>query len=235
MKASTKPGQLQIDSKAFQPWKDADLFTHDEYKRRLTLTGGGVYDNLGLETLEKRCKTLLVSDAGAPFRAEPSPSGIWHTQALRAMDIATAQSRGLRKRRLITDYETRLRQGAYWGIRTEIEGYGLPTALPVSLEATRYLACLHTRLNPFSEADNSVLLRLVGGAVRVLLTGDCEARCEREVSRTSDVSADILNVGHHGSNAASSAAFLQKVKPRIAVIQAGARNQLNLEFCFAAA
>lgn len=75
------------------------------------------------------------------------------------------------------------------------------------------------------EADNSVLLRLVDGRVRVLLTGDCEAPCEREVSGTSEVSAEVLNVGHHGSNAASSPDFLRKVRPKAAVIQAGAGNQ----------
>ncbi len=77
------------------------------------------------------------------------------------------------------------------------------------------------------EADNSVLLRLTDGNVRVLLTGDCEAPCEAEVSRTSAVTADILNVGHHGSEAASSLPFLQKVKPKVGVISAGAGNQFG--------
>jgi len=75
------------------------------------------------------------------------------------------------------------------------------------------------------EADNSLLLQLVDGSVRVLLTGDCEATCEKQVSGVTDVSADVLNIGHHGSNAASSPGFLKKVKPKIAVIQAGACNQ----------
>jgi beta-lactamase superfamily II metal-dependent hydrolase len=79
---------------------------------------------------------------------------------------------------------------------------------------------------PYSkEADNSVLVRLVDGKVRVLLTGDCEAVCEKEVGNTSDVRSEVLNVGHHGSNAASSLEFLRKVKPKIGVIQAGAGNQ----------
>jgi NTE family protein len=36
--------------------------------RKLWLTDGGVYDNLGLETAWKRYRTLLVSDAGAPLQ-----------------------------------------------------------------------------------------------------------------------------------------------------------------------
>ena len=75
------------------------------------------------------------------------------------------------------------------------------------------------------EADNSLLARLVDGSVQVLLTGDCEAACEREVSASSKVGSVVLNVGHHGASAASSAVFLSKVKPKIAVIQAGVNNQ----------
>jgi beta-lactamase superfamily II metal-dependent hydrolase len=45
------------------------------------------------------------------------------------------------------------------------------------------------------------------------------------VSDQADVKAVVLNVGHHGSNAASSVPFLQKVSPKIAVISAGAGNQ----------
>ena len=75
------------------------------------------------------------------------------------------------------------------------------------------------------EADNSLLARLVDGSVQVLLTGDCEAACEREVSGSSKVGSVVLNVGHHVASAASSTLFLSKVKPKIAVIQAGVNNQ----------
>lgn len=74
------------------------------------------------------------------------------------------------------------------------------------------------------EADNSIVVRITAGGVRLLLTGDCETRCEREVAQHSDVRADILGVGHHGSHESSSAQFLAEVQPRIAVIQAGAGN-----------
>src|SRR5439155_1875149 len=57
------------------------------------------------------------------------------------------------------------------------------------------------------EADNSILLLVVDGSVRVLLTGDCEAICEKAVSANLQ-KVDVLSVGHHGSNAASSLPFL---------------------------
>lgn len=162
-----------VDPSTFEPWEGADLFEKVEYKRQLTLTDGGAYDNLGLETLEKRCKTLLVSDAGAPFDPDPNPGSAWHAQTLRAFDIATAQARGLRKRRLITDYEEGSRRGAYWGIMTEISRYGLADALAVSLDATRYLSSIRTRLNPFSEAEQC---RLINGGYAL-----CDAAMRRYV------------------------------------------------------
>jgi beta-lactamase superfamily II metal-dependent hydrolase len=74
------------------------------------------------------------------------------------------------------------------------------------------------------EADNGILARVVDDKIKVLLIGDCEQPCEKEVIQ-SPVQSDVLSVGHHGSKYSSSAPFLDKVMPKVAVIQAGARNQ----------
>lgn len=169
------PVVREVKPEAYQRWEGADLFDRVEYRTRLVLTDGGAYDNLGLETLEKRCRTLLVSDAGAPFGPDPAPATAWHAQTLRAFDIATAQARGLRKRRLIADYAAKLRQGAYWGIMTEIDGYRLADALTVTRETTRSLASIRTRLNPFSEAEQCRLINggyaLCDAAMRTFVLG----------------------------------------------------------------
>src|SRR3989440_8253145 len=83
------PVVRDIDPSLFRQVSGADLYDNIAYRRRLFLTDGGAYDNLGLETLDKRCKTLLVSDAGAAFVVDPDPSKTWVKQALRAFDIAT--------------------------------------------------------------------------------------------------------------------------------------------------
>jgi len=75
------------------------------------------------------------------------------------------------------------------------------------------------------EPDNSILVRITDDKVAALLTGDCEKKCEDEVVKASQVKATVLNVGHHGSNKSSSAAFLKTVNPKVAIISAGAGNQ----------
>ena len=55
---------------AHQP--GADLF-REPYTRRLWLTDGGIYDNLGIEPVWKRYKTILVSDGGAVTPPSPRP------------------------------------------------------------------------------------------------------------------------------------------------------------------
>jgi competence protein ComEC len=64
------------------------------------------------------------------------------------------------------------------------------------------------------------------GDVRFLLVGDAEASEEswlldhdREALR-----ADVLKVGHHGSRTSSTDAFLEAVRPRVALISVGAGN-----------
>lgn len=147
------PVIVEPDPAAFERTEGADLYDRGEYRRRLVLTDGGVYDNLGLETVWNRYQTVLVSDAGAPFHLDPDPGTEWMKQSLRALDVTTNQARALRKRALIADFTGQARTGAYWGIMTEIAGYHLPDALPVSEDATQYLMTLRTRLNPFSDGE----------------------------------------------------------------------------------
>ena len=65
------------------------------FRRKLWLTDGGVYDNLGLETAWKRYRTLLVSDAGAPLEVDPEPHRNWIQHAIWVSDIVDDQVRAL--------------------------------------------------------------------------------------------------------------------------------------------
>jgi competence protein ComEC len=64
------------------------------------------------------------------------------------------------------------------------------------------------------------------GAVRFLLTGDAEAPEESWLlaHAAGELHADVLKVGHHGSSTSSSPAFLDAVRPRVALVSVGAGN-----------
>jgi NTE family protein len=142
----------------FEPVEGADLNGNPDYTNRLYLSDGGVYDNLGLETVWNRCETVLVSDAGAPFKIGDTVETDWVKQTLRALDIATDQSRALRKRALIDDFKRHVRSGTYWGIDTRIGRYPIADAMPCADRIVRPLAKIRTRLNPFDDEEQEQLI-----------------------------------------------------------------------------
>lgn len=152
------PVVLKPDAASFTRTKGADLYDQVEYRRRLVLTDGGVYDNLGLETVWNRYDTVLASDAGAPANPRAARYAFWLTQAQRAVDITMNQARALRKRALMADYEQKQRKGTYWGIATDIRKYELPDSLPCAPQRIAELAALRTRLNTFTEAEQCRLI-----------------------------------------------------------------------------
>ncbi|MEJ2408037.1 MAG: patatin-like phospholipase family protein [Novosphingobium sp.] len=118
----------------------------DTMRRDITLTDGGVYDNLGLETVYKRHGTVLVSDAGGAVPLDASPPSDWLRHTGRVMDIIHAQVSSLRKRSLIEAYKAGERAGTYWGVGTDIADYALADAFPAPFERTLELARMPTRL-----------------------------------------------------------------------------------------
>jgi NTE family protein len=142
----------------FEAVTGADLNTNPSYTQKIYLADGGVYDNLGLETVWERFETVLASDAGAPFALSASIQTDWIHQPLRALDVALDQALGLRKRVLIDEFQRNDRAGAYWGIATSIEAYQIADALPCDRNVVQPLALVRTRLDPFSDSEQSQLI-----------------------------------------------------------------------------
>ena len=71
----------------------------------------------------------------------------------------------------------------------------------------------------------SAVTRIQYGDTAFLLTGDAESQSEEEmiVSGT-NLKADVLKVGHHGSSSSTTPAFLKAVAPKYAVISVGTGN-----------
>ncbi|HJZ59699.1 MAG TPA: hypothetical protein VKE74_32445, partial [Gemmataceae bacterium] len=139
------PVHLRLPDGALQPDSGADL-NHPPFTTNVVLSDGGVYDNLGLEPVFKRYETVLVGDAGAQLAPEEEPASDWVRHSRRVIDLVDHQVRSLRKRVLIEAYRSGTRQGAYWGIRTNIRDYQLADALECPWEVTRQLAEVPTRL-----------------------------------------------------------------------------------------
>ena len=74
--------------------------------------------------------------------------------------------------------------------------------------------------------DDSVVLTLALGEVRLLLTGDIEASAEADLlaQRSAGLPAAVVKVPHHGSPGSSSRDFIGAVAPGVAVVSVGARN-----------
>jgi NTE family protein len=116
------------------------------WRGKVKLSDGGVYDNLGLETVWKRCTSVLISDGGGQAADDSDPPGDWPHQSLRVLKVIDNQVRALRKRQAVASYRLGLRRGGYWGIRSHVADYKLPDPLDAPEELTRVLAETPTRL-----------------------------------------------------------------------------------------
>ena len=87
-------------------------------------------------------------------------------------------------------------------------------------------ACSFTVIAPnkdYEELNNSsVVVRFVYGNTAFLFQGDAEKKSEQDILDAGfPVSADVIKLGHHGSNTSSSAGYLAAVQPTLAVISCG--------------
>ncbi|AWN37683.1 patatin-like phospholipase family protein [Methylobacterium radiodurans] len=151
------------------------------YRERVTLSDGGVYDNLGLETAIKRYETLFVSDGGQKVAAEEHPATDWARHAVRILDVVDNQVRSLRKRGLIDAFRRGARTGAYWGIRTRFEDYGTRTdPLGCTSRDPSDLAATPTRLQAMPRGLQERLTNwgyaICDAALRTHVDDDLQAR-----------------------------------------------------------
>ncbi len=71
----------------------------------------------------------------------------------------------------------------------------------------------------------SIVGMLSYGSKKFLLTGDAPTEVEQRILKNnSNIHADILKLGHHGSRTSSGENFLRAVSPQTAIISAGCNN-----------
>ncbi|MGM8214173.1 DNA internalization-related competence protein ComEC/Rec2 [Bacillaceae bacterium W0354] len=76
-----------------------------------------------------------------------------------------------------------------------------------------------------SENDQSLVFLLEVNDFKVLFSGDISKEVEEKiVSKTKELSVDVLKVAHHGSNTSTGEHFLRHIDPKYAMISVGRRN-----------
>jgi NTE family protein len=148
---------LKMDPARFAGGKLGNSALQNQLARRIVLSDGGVYDNLGLEPVWKTHATVLCSDGGKPFGISSDPGQAILPRLLRSQEVIGNQALALRKRWLMSSFENKLYDGTYWGIATEIDHY--------SQHGTGYLGAVldrlrevRTDLNVFTPGEQLVLM-----------------------------------------------------------------------------
>lgn len=135
---------------------DPPLAGQEPYVSKLQLSDGGVYDNLGLQPVDK-FHTLLVSDGGGPFGFEDSVAGNWLGHMVRAWKVTDNQVRSLRRDGLVTEFRAKTRAGAYWGIGTAYHEFERPD-LTVDPGWADAMEAIKTRLWTMPKEDRKRLI-----------------------------------------------------------------------------
>ncbi len=167
------PATFKFDAADYTPGSGLPQFQVPPYTTEPTLADGGVYDNLGLETAYKRYRTLLVSNAGAPFAQQPNVPHDWVRLGQRVIDLIDNQVGSLRKRLLIQALSQGERHGAFWDIDQSIDIYKVNKPLPCPMARTQQLAHLATDLAAKDAATQARLINwgyaIADAAVRAYL------------------------------------------------------------------
>jgi NTE family protein len=140
------------------------------------LTDGGVYDNHGIEPALKRCRWVLVSDGGAPWRASSSGFYNWFSQLRRVFDTTDNQVRALRRRDIIARFkageeadefglppgatmrERAAVRGVYWSIGLNPSHYPAQQTVAFTPTSTTRPADIQTYLRSPGERETADLV-----------------------------------------------------------------------------
>ncbi len=137
-------------------------FDNPELHREPVLLDGGVYDNLGLEPIWKRCGVIIAGYAGHNSEAEASNFTFDHL--LPMINAFLASSIDQRERLLVALFRNKLadglgeRVGAYWTAGTDIELIGQRDGWrPTDAELAQARE-MPTRLEALNESEQRVVL-----------------------------------------------------------------------------
>jgi beta-lactamase superfamily II metal-dependent hydrolase len=95
----------------------------------------------------------------------------------------------------------------------------------IELDSSLKIQVLNTYDEGEDNNEGSVVLKVSYNDIDFLLTGDADTQAEQEMVEKYYVEAEVLKVGHHGSDTSSSLSFLQEVSPEASILSYGEGNQ----------
>lgn len=113
----------------------------------------------------------------------------------------------------------------------KIDVYVVKEKNKIEIEQDTFIYILHPTGDLISDNilnNNSIVMKFCYKSFSMLFTGDIEEIAENELIKRYEnsniLSSTVLKVGHHGSKTSSTGNFLNKVKPKIALIGVGSKN-----------
>jgi competence protein ComEC len=199
----------------------------------------------GTAVLVETAEGRLLYDTGPAFGPENDAGARVIAPFLRARGIDALEA-------LVVSHEDLDHAGGALSVLRELRvgwvASSLPASHPVVAASARHHRCRYgeawtwgrVRFDWLHPADDdpvarrsptnarSCVLRIRSAAGTVLLAGDIEAAQERRLIEkfpAQQLHADLLLAPHHGSRTSSTDAFLDAVRPKLAVFQIGYRNR----------
>ena len=103
-------------------------------------------------------------------------------------------------------------------------------AIPATVGESFWLGDATVQIFSPSQQDEdlnnmSIVLKIVYGETKFIFQGDAEKAVEKQLLNSDfDLTADVIKLGHHGSNTSSTDKYLKAVNPKYAIISCGADN-----------
>jgi NTE family protein len=118
---------------------------------------------MGIETVWKRYRTVLVSDAGGHLAPEPDPGRDWATGILRVLNILDSQVRSLRRSAVVAAFknDTDPHHGFFISTITNLAEWPRPAKrayMAVDQRITDRLARISTRLTEMPDEQQEQLI-----------------------------------------------------------------------------
>ncbi|GAA0582584.1 patatin-like phospholipase family protein [Kribbella sandramycini] len=133
------------------------------YRNEILLSDGGVYDNLGIETVWKRCRTVLISDASGHTDADPDPARDWARGIIRVLFLLDSQVRALRRSAVVDAFTNPHdpHDGFFISTVSDLRSWPVPANRPyvdVDPAVTERLAAISTRLTTIPDEQQELLI-----------------------------------------------------------------------------